>query len=400
MCQLLGAQDRGRRRTSVRRRPKIRSNDVDGTFKAVFMKKIIHVDMDCFYAQVEMRDRPELRNVPLAIGGAPGTRSVLCTSNYIARKFGVKSAMPTDFAMRLCPNLVVLPPDFKKYKAASEIIQSIFLKYSHIVETVSLDEAYLDVSDEVNATEIGKRIQADIFKETKLTASVGISTNKFLAKIASDWKKPNGFFVIRPHEIETFVLDLPVKLIPGVGKVGLQHLEGLGIKTCSDIRQCPPEVLALNFGKFSLDLFYYSRGIDQRIVESAWERKSLSVENTFSTDMTDTQEMRQYLEELILEMKERVERHLADEPHKKIKKIFVKVKYADFKQSTSEETLIPFEFETSLFDKIVNIENYYRLLNVSLSRKTGPIRLLGVGVRFLTGEEVDPIQLSFLPLCA
>ena len=364
------------------------------------MRKIIHVDMDCFYAQVEMRDRPELTNVPLAIGGAPGTRSVLCTSNYIARKFGVKSAMPTDFAMRLCPKLVVLPPDFKKYKAASKIIQSIFLKYSNIVETISLDEAYIDVSHEINATEIGKKIQEDIFKATNLTASVGIATNKFLAKIASDWKKPNGFFVIKPHEIENFVKNLPVKLIPGVGKVGLQHLESLGIKTCSDIRQYPPEVLALNFGKFSLDLFYFSRGIDERIVESAWERKSLSVENTFSTDMTDAQEMKLYLEELILEMKERVTHHLADEPQKKIKKIFVKVKYADFKQSTSEETLIPFEFENSLFDKVVNIENYYRLLNVSLSRKSGPIRLLGVGVRFLTGEEVDPIQLSFLPLCA
>lgn len=363
-------------------------------------KKIIHVDMDCFYAQVEMRDRPELTNVPLAIGGAPGTRSVLCTSNYVARKFGVKSAMPTDFAVRLCPKLIVLPPDFKKYKKASEIVQNIFLKYSDKVETVSLDEAYLDVSGEINATEIGKRIKEDIYKATGLTASVGIAPNKFLAKIASDWKKPNGLFVIRPHEVEGFVKDLPVKLIPGVGKKGLQHLESLGIKTCSDIRQCPPEVLALSFGKFSLDLFYYSQGIDEREVESVWERKSLSVENTFLTDMTDPQEMKLYLEELLLEMKERVEHHLEDEPHKKIKKIFVKVKYADFKQSTSEETLIPFEFENSLFDKLANIDNYYRLLNVSLARKNGPIRLLGVGVRFLTGEEADPIQLSLLPLCA
>ncbi len=287
--------------------------------------------------------------------------------------------MPTDFAVRLCPKLVVLPPDFKKYKKASEIVQNIFLKYSDKVETVSLDEAYLDVSGEINATEIGKRIQADIFKATGLTASVGIAPNKFLAKIASDWKKPNGLFVIKPHEVEKFVKDLPVKLIPGVGKKGLQHLESLGIKTCSDIRQCPPEVLALSF---------------------EWERKSLSVENTFITDMTEPAEMRLYLEELLLEMKERVGRHLMDEPHKKIKKIFVKVKYADFKQSTSEETLIPFEFENSIFDKLANIDNYYRLLNVSLARKTGPIRLLGVGVRFLTGEEVDPIQLSLLPLCA
>ncbi len=363
-------------------------------------KKIIHVDMDCFYAQVEMRDRPELQKVPLAIGGAPGTRSVLCTSNYLARTFGVKSAMPTDFAVRLCPKLVVLPPNFKKYKKASEIIQNIFLKYSDLVETVSLDEAYLDVSGCPNATEIGKKIKEDIWNATKLTASVGIAPNKFLAKIASDWKKPNGLFVIKPHEVENFVKDLPVKLIPGVGKVGLQHLESLGIKTCNDIRQFPPEVLALSFGKFSLDLFYYARGIDEREVQNEWERKSLSVENTFLKDMTNPEEMRLYLEELLIEMKDRVGRHLEDEPHKKIKKIFVKVKFNDFKQSTSEETLIPFEFDENIFDKTVNIDSYYRLLNVSLAKRTSPVRLLGVGVRFLTGEEADPIQLSLLPLCA
>ena len=356
--------------------------------------------MDCFYAQVEMRDRPELTNVPLAIGGLPGTRSVLCTSNYVARKFGVKSAMPTDFAIRLCPNLVILRPNFRKYQEASEIIQNIFLKYSNTVETVSLDEAYLDVSDCVSATDIGKRIKDEILEATGLTASVGIAPNKFLAKVASDWKKPNGFFVIKPHEIEAFVKDLPVKLIPGVGKKGLQQLESLGIKTCNDIRRYPPEVLALSFGKFSLDLFYYARGIDTREVHAEWERKSLSVENTFSQDMTDPQEMKLYLEELLLEMKERVERHLEEEPLKKIKKIFIKVKYNDFKQSTSEETINPFEYDEALFDKTANIDNYFRLLNVSLSKKTGPVRLLGVGVRFLTGEETDPIQLSLLPLCA
>lgn len=356
--------------------------------------------MDCFYAQVEMRDRPELKEVPLAIGGAPGTRSVLCTSNYIARKFGVKSAMPTDYAVRLCPKLVVLPPNFRKYQKASDIIQNIFLKYSSKVETVSLDEAYIDVSDAISATDIGMKIKEDILKATGLTASVGIAPNKFLAKIASDWKKPNGFFVIKPHEVENFVRDLPVKLIPGVGKKGHQHLESLGIKTCKDIRQFPPEVLALSFGKFSLDLFYYAKGIDEREVCTEWERKSLSVENTFLKDMTNPEEMKLSLEELLIEMKGRVERHLEDEPHKKIKKIFVKVKYSDFKQSTSEESLIPFEFDELHFDKMANIDSYYRLLNASLAKKTSPVRLLGVGVRFLTGEEADPIQLSLLPLCA
>ncbi|RPJ74960.1 MAG: DNA polymerase IV, partial [Alphaproteobacteria bacterium] len=166
------------------------------------MKKIIHVDMDCFYAQVEMRDNPSLQNIPLAIGGLPGTRSVLCTSNYIARKFGVKSAMPTDYAIRLCPNLVVLTPNFKKYTAASEIIQSIFQKYSSQVEPLSLDEAFLDVSDSPNATALAMHIKNEILMRTGLTASVGVAPNKFLAKIASDWKKPNGLFVIKPTNVE------------------------------------------------------------------------------------------------------------------------------------------------------------------------------------------------------
>ena len=363
-------------------------------------RKIIHVDMDCFYAQVEMRDNPKLIDVPLAIGGMPGTRSVLCTSNYIARKYGVRSAMPTDTAVRLCPKLVVIPPNFRKYKKASDIIQNIFLKYSDRVETVSLDEAYIDVTGAPNATEIGKRIKEDILKATGLIASVGIAPNKFLAKIASDWKKPNGFFVIRPHEVDQFTKDLPVKCIPGVGKKGLEVLEGLGIKTCNDIRQFPPEVLALSFGKFSLDLYYYSRGIDEREVCIEWERKSLSVENTFQHDMTNPEEMKLYLEELLAEMKDRVERHLEEEPEKKIKKMFVKVKYNDFKQSTSEESLIPFTYDESFFDKMVNIDGFFRLLSTSLAKKSKPVRLLGVGVRFLTSEEVDPIQLSLLPLCA
>lgn len=356
--------------------------------------------MDCFYAQVEMRDRPELKNVPLAIGGLPGTRSVLCTSNYIARTYGVKSAMPTDYAMRLCPKLTVLVPNFKKYKKASDLIHQVFLKYSSKVESVSLDEAYLDVSDAVNATEIGRKIKDDIFKTTGLIASVGVAPNKFLAKIASDWKKPNGFFVIRPHEVENFVRDLPVKLIPGVGKIAHQHLESLGIKTCKDLRQCPPEVLALSFGKFSLDLYHFSRGEDNREVIVEWERKSLSVESTFITDMSEKEEMKLSIEELLLEMKERLERHIQSEPHKKIKKIFVKVKFNDFKQSTAEESLIPFEYQEGHFNQVANVDHYFRLLSLALSRRSGPVRLLGVGVRFLTGEEVDPVQLSFLPLCA
>ena len=362
-------------------------------------RKIIHVDMDCFYAQVEMRDRPELRNVPLAIGGRPGTRSVLCTSNYIARQYGVKSAMPTDFAVKLCPKLVVLPPDFRKYQEASDIIHSIFWKYSSVVESVSLDEAYLDVSGAINATEIGRKIKADILEATGLTCSVGIAPNKFLSKIASDWKKPNGLFVIKPHEVEDFIVDLPVKLIPGVGKKSAEHLETLGIKTCRDLRLTPPEILSISFGKFSQDLYQYARGIDEREIVSEWERKSLSVENTFLKDITDFQEMQKSLTEVFEEMKERLAEHLEDEPHKKIKKVFVKVKYADFKQLTSEETITPFDLSEKELDEALAIEHYIKLLRMTLLRKNAPVRLLGVGVRFLTADESCPVQLSFLPLC-
>jgi DNA polymerase-4 len=362
-------------------------------------RKIIHVDMDCFYAQVEMRDNPSLRNVPLAIGGKPGTRSVLCTSNYIARTYGVKSAMPTDFAMKLCPKLVVLTPNFKKYSEASDIIHSIFWKYSDQVESVSLDEAYLDVSNAVNATEIGRKIKADVFQATGLTCSVGVAPNKFLSKIASDWKKPNGIFVIRPNEVEDFIVDLPVKLIPGVGKKSAEYMESLGIKTCRDIRNTPPEVLTIAFGKFSQTLYDYSKGNDDREVITEWERKSLSVENTFLKDITDFQNMQNQLSEVFDEMKERLTRHLEEEPHKKIKKIFVKVKYSDFKQLTSEESIIPFDLSEKLLDDAVLLENFIRLLRMTLIRKNAPVRLLGCGVRFLTPDESSPVQLSFLPLC-
>lgn len=362
-------------------------------------RKIIHVDMDCFYAQVEMRDRPQLKNVPLAIGGAPGTRSVLCTSNYLARTFGVKSAMPSDFAIKLCPKLVILPPDFKKYQAASDIIHSIFWKYSSNVESVSLDEAYLDVSGSPNATEIAKKIKADILAATGLTCSAGVAPNKFLAKIASDWKKPNGLFVIPPHEIENFIVDLPVKLIPGVGKKSQAHLESLGIKTCSDIRRTPPEILSLAFGKFSHDLYQFAHGQDDREVIAEWERKSLSVENTFLTDLTDFREMQSALGAVFEEMKERLAAHLEESPQKKIKKIFLKVKYADFKQLSSEESLIPFDLGQRDLDSAIIFEDFVRLLRLTLLRKNAPVRLLGVGVRFQVHEEGHCIQLSFLPLC-
>lgn len=363
-------------------------------------RKIIHVDMDCFYAQVEMRDRPSLKHLPIAVGGKPGTRSVLCTSNYRAREFGVKSAMPTDFAMRLCPKLIVIEPNFKKYKEASDLIHQVFRKYSDVIEGVSLDEAYLDVTHHANATLIAQKIKDDIFSVTKLTASVGLAPNKFLAKVASDWKKPNGLFVIKPQDISSFVSKLPVKFIPGVGKKTLETLNNLGAITCSDLGQIPPEVLALHFGKFSLDLFHYSRGQDNRPVYNEWERKSLSVENTYLKDLENIDEIKEELPNLLMELTHRLGRSLIDDPDKKIKKVFIKLKYADFKQSTCEQSIIPFLPTIDNFEKKAPFTLFSHLIEHTLAKRSGPIRLIGVGVKFLTSEEVNPIQLSFFDFCA
>lgn len=361
------------------------------------MKKIIHVDMDCFYAQVEMRDNPSLRNVPLGIGGLPGTRSVLCTSNYIARKFGVKSAMPTDYAVKLCPQLVVVQPNFRKYSEASEIIQSIFQKYSPLVEPLSLDEAYLDVSDSKNATALAQEIKKEIFARTNLTASVGVAPNKFLAKVASDWKKPDGMFVIPPSQVESFVRALPVKLIPGVGKKGHETLESLGIKTCEDLRKIPQDILAQFFGKFSYDLHQYARGIDDREVVSEWERKSLSVETTFSNDIDSENLLQLELADLYEEMISRLSVHLEEEGDKKIKKIFVKVKFNDFARTTCEETL-HFSEQTDWKNHVLP-DRFFPLLTHCLQKKGNAVRLIGLGVRFVTQEDYGAIQLSLLPYC-
>jgi DNA polymerase-4 len=357
--------------------------------------------MDCFYAQVEMRDRPELKNVPLAIGGPPHSRSVLCTSNYLARKFGVKSAMPTDTAIKLCPHLVVLAPQFSKYQKISSQINLIFNKYSHAVETVSLDEAYLDVSHELNATELAKKIQKEIFEVTQLTASVGVAPNKFLAKIASDWKKPNGIFVIKPHEVDQFVKDLPVKCIPGVGKKSLIILQNMGIHTCLDLREKSPEKLALTFGKFSLDLLDYARGKDERDVVGYWERKSLSIENTFVDDFDNLEDCLNEFEELYDELRMRLKEHYdTTQNANKIKKFFVKIKTADFKTATMEESLFPFMFDEEYFNKRIPFNDYKRLLDQVFTKKSSPIRLVGLGVRFLTSQESHAEQLSFFSLCA
>lgn len=227
------------------------------------MRKIIHVDMDCFFAAVEMRDNPALRDIPIAIGGSRVQRGVISTANYPARKFGVRSAMPTATALKLCPHLTLLPGRFDAYKEASNHIREIFSRYTSLIEPLSLDEAYLDVSDSVHcqgsATLMAQEIRETIHRELNLTASAGIAPVKFLAKIASDLNKPNGQFVIAPHQVAEFVKTLPLAKIPGVGKVSAAKLESMGLRTCADVQNSDLAMLLKRFGKFGRILWERSQ---------------------------------------------------------------------------------------------------------------------------------------------
>ena len=251
-------------------------------------RKIIHVDMDAFYASVEQRDNPSLRGLPVVVAWK-GARSVVCAASYEARVFGIRSAMPALRAERLCPDAVFVPPDFVRYKAVSRQVREIFLRHTDLVEPLSLDEAYLDVTAHKGgmtvATEIAALIRAQIREETQLTASAGIAPNKFLAKIASDWRKPDGQFVVPPHRIDQFLTPLPVKRVPGVGKVMEGKLAELGIVTVGDLRALPLEALETRFGSFGASLYRRARGIDERPVEPDQQVQSISSEDTFAEDL-------------------------------------------------------------------------------------------------------------------
>ncbi|HVE72271.1 MAG TPA: DNA polymerase IV [Thermoanaerobaculia bacterium] len=253
------------------------------------MRKILHIDMDAFYASVEQRDDPSLKGKPVIVGW-PGERSVVCAASYEARKFGVYSAMPASRAKRLCPSGVWLPPDFERYRAVSHQIRTIFERHTPLVEPLSLDEAYLDVTNELTgiptATETAECIRREIRDETRLTASAGVAPNKFLAKIASDWRKPDGLFVIKPHQVERFLVDLPVRKIPGVGKATEAVLTEMGIVTVGDLHELDADALTNRFGKWGVRLWELARGVDESPVEPSRKRKSWSSENTFATDVT------------------------------------------------------------------------------------------------------------------
>ena len=252
-------------------------------------RKILHVDMDAFYASVEQRDDPALRGKPVVVAWR-GARSVVCAASYEARKFGVRSAMPAVRAERLCPQAIFVPPDFVRYKAASRHVREIFARHTDLIEPLSLDEAYLDVTVTKtglpSATATAEAIRAAIREETQLTASAGVAPNKFLAKIASDFRKPDGLFVIRPHQIDAFLAPLSVGRLPGVGKVMEAKLETLGIKTVSDLRDLSAAELEMRFGRWGRRLHELSLGIDEHPVQPNQLTLQVSAEDTFEHDIT------------------------------------------------------------------------------------------------------------------
>jgi DNA polymerase-4 len=252
------------------------------------VRKIVHIDMDAFYASVEQRDDPRLRGCPVVVAWK-GNRSVVCAASYEARVFGVRSAMPALRAERLCPDAVFIPPDFPRYRAVSQSVREIFSRHTGLIEPLSLDEAYLDVTENKTgiptATRVARVIRQQISDELHLTASAGVAPNKFLAKIASDWRKPNGLFVIQPEEVEAFLTPLPVGRIPGVGKVTEKHLAELGIRTVGDLRALEAPILDDRFGRYGRRLYELARGIDHSPVISDRPTKSISAEDTFEQDV-------------------------------------------------------------------------------------------------------------------
>ena len=340
---------------------------------AAASRKIIHVDMDCFYAAVEERERPELRGRPLGVGGARDRRGVLTTCNYEARKYGIRSAMPTFIALERCPQLVIVPTRFDLYRAESARVRAIFLEYTPLVEPLSLDEAYLDVSRLPRpATQIAQEIRARIHAATGLTASAGVAPNKMLAKIASDLNKPDGQYTLKPAAVAAFMTTLPARKIAGIGEVTAKRLaDELGVETCGQLQTYRREQLRERFGKFGAELYDRCRGVDTRPVEPNRIRKSLSNENTFSSNLTSLEECHERLHEIHADLL----RDLAKQgPERVVAKLFVKLRFADFTHTTVERG-----------GDVPTLEAYHALLTEGWQRREGKkrvVRLLGVGVRF------------------
>lgn len=332
-----------------------------------------------------MRDDPSLRGRPLAVGGRPEHRGVVATCNYEARRYGIHSAMSSALAVRKCPDLLILPPSMEKYRVASRQIMAIYRDYTPVVEPLSLDEAYLDVTQATHckgsATLMAAQIRERVRETVGVTVSAGVGPNKFVAKIASDWNKPDGLFVVRPHEVDAFVAALPVRKIFGVGKVTAAKLEALGIETCQDLRAWALVDLHRRFGAFGRRLYELSRGIDHRSVEPDQERKSISVETTYVTDLQTLDACAAEIRQLAEQLDARIERVGAAAA---IRKLYVKIRFADFQRTTVE-----------CVAGATDLPTFLTLLEKGFARRSRPVRLLGVGVRL---EEEDDVGQGQFPL--
>jgi DNA polymerase-4 len=345
-------------------------------------RAIVHLDMDCFYAAIEVRDRPALRGKPVGVGGARERRGVLTTCNYEARKFGVRSAMPTFMALQRCPELIVVPTRFDVYRREAAVIRTILHRFTSLVEPLSLDEAYLDLTAHPGApAAVAQLIRGLIFRKTRLTASAGIGPNKLVAKIASDINKPNGQFEVKPDNLAGFMEALPVRKIWGVGEKTEQKLQQLGIQTCGDMQRLSRLELQEHFGKFGAELYDLCRGIDERPVEPDRPRKSLSTEQTFPADLTTLEQCEEKLEELYQELMADLAQKESTRP---IAAIFVKLKFDDFSRTTVERARLD-----------PSLGSFRTLLEEGFARAKRNVRLIGMGVRFAEFEEV-PAQLALL----
>ena len=346
-------------------------------------RKIVHIDMDCFYAAIEIRDEPALEGKPVAVGGSSSRRGVLTTCNYEARKFGVHSAMPTFKALERCPKLIVVPVRFEAYRQESKRIRQVFEKFTEFIEPLSLDEAYLDVTHwQSSGGAVAQEIRAQIQETTELTASAGIAPNKLLAKIASDWKKPNGQFEVKPKDIDAFMKSLPVRKLWGVGGKTAEKLSKRGIETCHDLQQLTLAELHHFMGKFGSELYHQCRGIDDRPVQPFRERKSVSNERTYREDLDSEEICLEKLGTLFQELCEDLKERHRD---RLIKSAFVKLKFSDFKQTTVERQLATPDWDI-----------YETLLREGWQRGgQRSVRLLGAGVRFKTMKKGPSDQMEF-----
>jgi DNA polymerase-4 len=349
----------------------------------VAVRRILHVDMDAFYASVEQRDNPSLKGKPVAVGGSPGGRGVVAAASYEARAFGVRSAIPMARAIRLCPHLVIVRPDFAKYKAASQTVFGIFRSVTPLVELLSLDEAYLDVTENAWGEPLGRTVAARLKQEiraaTGLTASAGVAPNKFLAKIASAWKKPDGLTVIAPERVERFLQTLPVDALWGVGPVTAARLRERGIERLVDVRAADADVLREAVGSGADWLRRLADGIDDRAVEPHSDPKSSGSENTFASDLTDLNEIRAAVDEMARDGAAWLEKKSL-----RCRTVSIKVRYSDFTTVTRSHTAAPTREAEDIARRAVALLD-------KTEAGTRPVRLLGASVHNLIDpEDVEP----------